>query len=1585
MADSPLNNSWPSFSKFWMKRLSFKKECKQCAHGFTKVQEPTLPACVNVENRSNSLSEVEEMYFNRMAEGKDDLFLDYDDSATDATSSLEDIPSLESSLQLRSLPFGDLTRCPVTSSSEDITRAGIKLSNTGRNNVASDLVACCPLQGTAETNALSLIQKAGRCGLMDGAGDDQNNSASDLENATDNEDQDSFPLLIRSMSSSRRHSWEGPLSPSALGDMRRRLSLDLLGIDSDGEGDREDEDQSDLSQDPSAYELAETLNSSIVSAEIDTQPTSSQEKTTSSMSEDKVKAATKMRPRLETGYSSSSKAAPSHSSRSLPTSQSRETESETSLGIQEEKENLEPNDLLVQQVLLELKAFHGQCNGAENSVRTASGSGKMPRSASPHDLTWMEFLAEKEGDEKCDRPEKGTKVKRTLSSLKNRVTGSFKDKGKTKEKEKESPKEKRKCNNGHQLVPGTFSSSTSCSLCSKPLSGKTGYQCMNCAVNVHKNCRTLLAECTTFKGKQKDSQQKHTRGSQSIAQHASSAKEQPRCPLLVTDGTPGAVQSIGMTIPPRRPSQPSSASANSITNHGITAGVMEQEVENGIPKSKSCAEETPSLSSSSAESLVAEDTIYASLKAELEADGQDFEAESWSLAVDQAYAKKQSKEVIKRQDVIYELMQTEMHHLRTLKIMLHVYDRGIEELQDSDGRRIFPCLHQLLEIHRVFFSRMKGRRQDSLEEGSEQNYLIQRIGDLLTQQFSGESGEEMKAQYGDFCGQHNEAVNYYKEMYQQNKKFQNLIKKLNNYSVVRRLGVQECILLVTQRITKYPVLVERIIQNTEAGSEDHEELTKALLLIKDTITQVDEKVSEHEKARRLKEIGNRMELKSIAKLKNGKVFRKIDMLKAKRKLLHEGVVCWKAASGRLKDILALVLSDVILLLQEKDQKYSFATVDQKPAGISLQKLIVREVANEEKGMFLISASDEGPEMYEIHTNSKEERNTWMAVIRDAIDRYPLEEAALGEERQKDEGRATRVKELQQCLSAKDEVIKRTLSEKLEIYSDIAEVNGYMDTGRPRVLLRADTLESPRDVILNEVVKEVENLQNLIAAQPSSISWQSDESLGSSGLPRRAETFGGYDSSSANLTKDGSIRKKSNTLSSSSGLKMKEKAGSRASSEPQLQDVCSDGESGRTSDLSQFCNISNSIFLHDAEFVQSVQMLTSQLYKVKVLIAQQDSYVEMQRCTGASGERDRQSRLTSSRGSLLLEQEKQRNVEKQREEWANVQKLQNQVRQEQQKWERERERQKRELDTQESCLQEREENLQQLKERLAQDQEELERHRQEYQKDLERLRESQRTVEKERERLEQRQRKQLKHGTAVFPTEAGQIPGFPHSQNLDGERLEVNPLALKEGGTAQHSLMYLGQSNIPVELCERPAEIQLHRENSTASMFLRTENRSSLGPKTEVPIHLVSATNQIMKHTGVQQKIPTKLATLKGGKDKGGKGKDRQTISGMPSFSMPHGIGSASGELRQSNPVKFFAKDDGTLKSRRSSSPVISSSQSFSHQESSVPVDIQHVLSTSMPSGNPQQPQSAPVAAPTQPQPPPPPSVQDDSATEIIFF
>lgn len=84
------------------------------------------------------------------------------------------------------------------------------------------------------------------------------------------------------------------------------------------------------------------------------------------------------------------------------------------------------------------------------------------------------------------------------------------------------------------------------------------------------------------------------------------------------------------------------------------------------------------------------------------------------------------------------------------------------------------------------------------------------------------------------------------------------------------------------------------------GTEEHEELTRALGLIKDSIGQVDALVNLHEKMSRLRDIHNKMEPKASGKIKDGRVFRREDLAQGRRRLLHEGTVNWKAASGRLK-------------------------------------------------------------------------------------------------------------------------------------------------------------------------------------------------------------------------------------------------------------------------------------------------------------------------------------------------------------------------------------------------------------------------------------------------------------------------------------------------------------------------------------------------------------------------------------------------------------------------------------------------------------------------------------------------------------
>lgn len=181
------------------------------------------------------------------------------------------------------------------------------------------------------------------------------------------------------------------------------------------------------------------------------------------------------------------------------------------------------------------------------------------------------------------------------------------------------------------------------------------------------------------------------------------------------------------------------------------------------------------------------------------------------------------------------------------------------------------------------------------------------------------------------------------------------------------------------------------------------------------------------------------------------------------------------------------------------------------------------------------------------------------------------------------------------------------------------------------------------------------------------------------------------------------------------------------------------------------------------------------------VAIQDSCYEVQRLllreSGRPSPRAQRQHLPSIRGSTLQEQEKQRNLEKQKEEMVAVQRLQEQLRQERERWDREcraRESQRGEL---ESRLEERERRCHLEAERLRRERRELDEQLEEYQQGLERLREGQRNVEKERERLESQQKllQTWRHGRQrslptviphmVIPLDGQQVGGALHRQGF----------------------------------------------------------------------------------------------------------------------------------------------------------------------------------------------------------------------------
>ncbi|XP_035769079.1 rho guanine nucleotide exchange factor 2-like [Neolamprologus brichardi] len=309
---------------------------------------------------------------------------------------------------------------------------------------------------------------------------------------------------------------------------------------------------------------------------------------------------------------------------------------------------------------------------------------------------------------------------------------------------------------------------------------------------------------------------------------------------------------------------------------------------------------------------------YASVLEEIELEGQDFKADSWSMAVDSSYLQTHRKNVIKRQDVIY----------------------------------------------------------------GDQNMIC----------FSGQSADDMQKTYAEFCSRHLKAVKLYKELLAKDKKFQFFIRQVSRGPLLRCHGVQECILLVTQRMFKYPALIQRILDNTTDDEEEASSVAQALLMIRELLSSIDQQ--------------------------------------------------------------------------------------DKPPVLSLQNLIVRDIANQERGMYLISDSTP-PEMYEFYAASKDDKNIWIRHVQHAVSKCPSrEEFPLIESEHK-----AHLRRLKADLQHKDQEMLELLQERVTLFCELAEVTSGQESLQPpitRYLFRADTPQAPRaEKLLLDATSEVDRLSELL--------------------------------------------------------------------------------------------------------------------------------------------------------------------------------------------------------------------------------------------------------------------------------------------------------------------------------------------------------------------------------------------------------------------------------------------------------------------------------------------------------------------------
>ncbi|XP_028858208.1 intersectin-2a isoform X2 [Denticeps clupeoides] len=337
----------------------------------------------------------------------------------------------------------------------------------------------------------------------------------------------------------------------------------------------------------------------------------------------------------------------------------------------------------------------------------------------------------------------------------------------------------------------------------------------------------------------------------------------------------------------------------------------------------------------------------------------------------------------KRQGYIHELIETEERYVEDLELVLEVFHKPMAEssrLTDEEMSMIFVnwrelimCNTKLLKALRVR-KKMVGKRMP-----------VQVIGDILASELS-----HMQA-YIRFCSCQLNGAALLQLRTDQTPDFKDFLKKIATNYRCKGMPLSSFLLKPMQRITRYPLIIKNILENTPEGHVDHGQLQEALERAEELCSQVNEGVREKENSDRLEWIQSHVQCESAIE---HLVFNSLTNCLGPRKLLHSGKL-HKTKSN--KELWAFLFSDFLLLTYTAKQFSSsgsdklFSPKSNTQYKIYKTPLFLNEVLvkmpsdpSSDEPLFHISHIDR---VYTLRTDSINERTTWVQRIKTASEHF----------------------------------------------------------------------------------------------------------------------------------------------------------------------------------------------------------------------------------------------------------------------------------------------------------------------------------------------------------------------------------------------------------------------------------------------------------------------------------------------------------------------------------------------------------------------------------------------------------------------
>ncbi|XP_051732084.1 intersectin-2a isoform X3 [Ctenopharyngodon idella] len=336
----------------------------------------------------------------------------------------------------------------------------------------------------------------------------------------------------------------------------------------------------------------------------------------------------------------------------------------------------------------------------------------------------------------------------------------------------------------------------------------------------------------------------------------------------------------------------------------------------------------------------------------------------------------------KRQGYIHELIQTEESYLEDLELAVEVFYKPMVEsgrLTEAEMSLIFVNWRELIMCSTKLLKALRVRKKMAGER-----MPVQVVGDILSSELS-----HMQA-YIRFCSCQLNAAALLQQKTDKSPDFKLFLKKIASNYRCKGMPLSSFLLKPMQRITRYPLLIKNILENTPPAHADHAQLQAALEQAEELCSQVNEGVREKENSDRLEWIQNHVLCDGVIE---HLVFNSLTNCLGPRKLLHSGKLHKTKSS---KELWAFLFNDFLLLTYTSKQfssgpeklfnPNSSAQYKMYKTPVFLNEVLVKMPSDpsSDDPVFHISHVDR---VYTLKTDTINERTTWVQKIKAASDHF----------------------------------------------------------------------------------------------------------------------------------------------------------------------------------------------------------------------------------------------------------------------------------------------------------------------------------------------------------------------------------------------------------------------------------------------------------------------------------------------------------------------------------------------------------------------------------------------------------------------